>query len=180
MPSWPCGPRSPWTVLPSPTAWSSRARGIPFGITRIGVHTGPAVIGNFGSRSRFNYTAQGDAVNVAARLESLNKHFHTRLCVSEAAKLQCEGITFRPIAEVVLKGKTEPVAVWEPLHEENIQPEFLARYGAAYEALKAGDDSAARLFAALDAEAPGDPLVTLHRRRLDAGDRGVVIAMDEK
>ena len=131
-----------------------QARGIPFGITRIGVHSGPAVIGNFGSRSRFNYTAQGDAVNVAARLESLNKHFHTRLCVSEATRVQCPDIAFRPIAEVVLKGKTEPVGVWEPLHAEDVRPEFLARYGAAYDALKAGDPDAARLFAALAAEAP--------------------------
>ena len=45
------------------------ARGVAFGLTRIGVHTGSAIIGNFGGRARFTYTAAGDAVNTAARLE---------------------------------------------------------------------------------------------------------------
>lgn len=157
-----------------------RARGIPFGITRIGVHTGPAVIGNFGSRSRFNYTAQGDAVNVAARLESLNKHFHTRLCVSGATKDLCKGIAFRPIAEVTLKGKTAPIEVWEPLHDDAFNPAYLGRYDAAYRALKAGEPAAVGLFDALADAAPDDPLVALHRGRLGQGISGAVIVMDEK
>lgn len=161
-------------------AREQQARGIPFGITRIGVHTGAAVIGNFGSHSRFNYTAQGDAVNTASRLEGLNKHFGTRLCVSDATKHECRSITFRPIAEVVLKGKTEPVGVWEPLHEEDVHSGFLARYEAAYTALKTGAADAGTLLATLAAEAPEDPLVRLHRERLQAGQAGTVIVMDEK
>jgi class 3 adenylate cyclase/CHASE2 domain-containing sensor protein len=161
-------------------AKTQQGRGIPFGITRIGVHTGTAVIGNFGSRSRFNYTAQGDAVNTASRLEGLNKHFHTRLCVSETTRARCKSIAFRSMAEVVLKGKTEPVGVFEPLHEEDVNRNFLARYEAAYAALKAKDAKAMELFAALHAEAPADPLVELHLKRLQAGETGVVIVMDEK
>ena len=157
-----------------------KARGIPFGITRIGVHTGPAVIGNFGSRDRFNYTAQGDAVNVASRLESLNKYFHTRICVSNATKEMCTGIAFRPIAEVVLKGKQQAVEVWEPLHEDDLREDFMRRYGEAYAALKAGDARAAQMFAVLAAIAPDDPCVALHQKRLAAGETGVVIVMDEK
>ena len=84
----------------------NKAKGIDFGITRIGVHTGVAVVGNFGSSARFNYTAQGDAVNTASRLEGLNKHFGTHISVSGATRAQCEGIQFRPLASVVLKGKT--------------------------------------------------------------------------
>ncbi len=157
-----------------------KARGIPFGITRIGVHTGPAVIGNFGSRDRFNYTAQGDSVNVASRLEALNKYFHTRICVSDATKDLCPGIVFRPIAEVVLKGKHEAVEVWEPLHADDHRHGFMGRYGEVYEALKAGDPAASRLLAALAADAPEDPCIALHQKRLSAGETGVVIVMDEK
>src|SRR4029077_2113716 len=57
------------------------AEGIPLGVTRIGVNTGIAAVGNFGSSDRFSYTASGDAVNASSRLEGLNKHFGTRLCV---------------------------------------------------------------------------------------------------
>src|SRR5262249_33575054 len=86
-------------------AAEQKALGLPFGITRIGVHTGVAVIGNFGSSTRFNYTATGDAVNLASRLEGLNKHFHTRLMVSDSTVALCPSIDFRPIADVTVKGK---------------------------------------------------------------------------
>ncbi len=61
------------------------AENVPLGITRIGVHTGTPSVGNFGSRDKFSYTASGDAVNAASRLEGLNKTFGTRMCVSDAA-----------------------------------------------------------------------------------------------
>ncbi len=156
------------------------AKGIPFGITRIGVHTGPAMIGNFGSRSRFNYTAQGDSVNTASRLEALNKHFHTRLAVSGATARLCHGIVFRPIAEVVLMGKTAPIEVWEPFQPGDTRGDFMARYATAYAGLKDGDAQVQDLLAVLAAEAPDDPCVALHRARLANGDSGVLIAMSEK
>jgi adenylate cyclase len=157
-----------------------KARGVPFGITRIGVHTGPAVIGNFGSSDRFNYTAQGDAVNTASRLEALNKHFHTRISVSSATKDLCPSIAFRPIAEVVLKGKSAAVEAWEPLHEDDPRGAFMARYTQAYEALQSCDPGAERMLAALAEEAPDDPCVRLHLTRLAAGESGTVIVMEEK
>ena len=92
-----------------------KARGVPFGLTRIGVHTGVAMVGNFGSRTRHNYTASGDAVNTAARLEGLNKYFGTTISVSGATRGLCNGIQFRPSASVVLKGKSNAIEVWEPL-----------------------------------------------------------------
>src|SRR5690606_37198933 len=66
-----------------------QARGIAFGHTRIGVHSGEVIVGNFGGQVIFDYRALGDPVNTAARLESVNKQLGTRLCVSEATLKAC-------------------------------------------------------------------------------------------
>ena len=62
--------------------WRGRAE---LGVTRIGVHSGPAIVGNFGGGRFFHYTAYGDTINTAARLEAANKQFGTRICVSATA-----------------------------------------------------------------------------------------------
>lgn len=156
------------------------AQGIPFGITRIGIHTGAAMVGNFGSRTRYNYTASGDAVNTAARLESLNKHFGTRISVSGATHALCKGIRFRPTASVVLKGKTSAVEVWEPLQEGDPRGDFMARYCQAYELLRENASVAAPLFGSLAQEEPNDPCVAFHLNRIRQGISDVTIVMTEK
>lgn len=83
---------------------------------RIGVNTGPAVVGNLGSHTRFDYTMLGDAVNLAARLEGANKQFGTFTMISEATRREMgEGFAVRELARVAVVGRAEPVTVFEPM-----------------------------------------------------------------
>lgn len=154
--------------------------GIEFGHTRIGVNTGLTTIGNFGGEAHFDYTAHGAAINTAARLESANKHFGTRLCVSEFTKRQCAGIHFRPIGRVGLVGISEPIALFEPLHDSEAKSERVLRYAEAFELLVAGDSAAAGRFSDLLGIYPDDSLVALHAGRLASGGEGDLIILKGK
>ncbi|MBK8859267.1 MAG: adenylate/guanylate cyclase domain-containing protein [Opitutaceae bacterium] len=86
--------------------------------TRIGLNTGTCMIGNMGSRTRFNYTMMGDNVNLAARMESGAKSWGAYTMCTEATKLSCEQlggdhVVFRPLGRIVVKGRTTAV----PIHE---------------------------------------------------------------
>ncbi|MFV3074503.1 CHASE2 domain-containing protein [Niveispirillum fermenti] len=156
------------------------AAGRPFGVTRIGVHSGPASVGNFGSDARFEYTALGDAVNIAARLEGLNKYFGTRVAMSGATAALCPGIPRRPIGRVVLKGKSEPIAVFQPLDAAEDASPFIGEYRAAYASMAAGDDGAATAFQHLASAHPQDGPTVMHRDRLAAdGQRDLVVMSDK-
>ncbi len=152
------------------------ARGLDFGMTRIGVHSGEAVVGNFGGANRFDYTAMGDTMNTASRLEGANKYLGTHVCVSAETAARCPGRSFRPIGTVVLVGKEEGIEVLEPIADS---PQITA-YLATFEAMRAGDAKAPEMFAALLSDYPDDALAAMHASRLRAGESGEVIVLTSK
>lgn len=86
--------------------------------TRIGLNSGPAIVGNMGSPHRFNYTMMGDNVNLAARMESAAGRYGIHTMVTEATRLACvehggDHVVFRPLDRIIVKGRPDPVAVFE-------------------------------------------------------------------
>ena len=153
---------------------------IPLGVTRIGVHAGQAVIGNFGSRSRMDFTALGDTVNTAARCEGVNKYFGTRLCCTETVVEHCTEVKFRPVGDVVLKGKYKPVTLYNPVTEEETQHPLFNRYLETYALLKAEAPEASASVRALAVDFPDDPLVQFHLGRVESGLNTALVVMDDK
>lgn len=154
--------------------------GIPIGQTRIGVHTGPATIGNFGSTSRMDFTALGDTVNTAARSEGVNKYFGTRVCVTQDTVDQCPTQPFRKIGDVLLKGKKQFVGLYSPLSAAESETSLSQDYEEAYSMLSAGDAKARDAFLALKEKYPGDPIIGYHCRRIEAGMLSSQIVLDDK
>lgn len=90
------------------------AEGRPLLDIGVGVNSGGMIAGNIGSSSIMSYTVIGDAVNLGSRLESLNKEYRTRIIISGATRSLLHGnFTLRPLGEVVVKGKSRPVAIFE-------------------------------------------------------------------
>jgi len=87
--------------------------------TRIGIHTGEAIVGNLGSSERLNYTAIGDTINIASRLEGINKNYKTNIIVSEAVYEQIKHLfALRLIDCVIVKGRTQTSLLYELLSDD--------------------------------------------------------------
>jgi adenylate cyclase len=161
-------------------ATEQQAKGIPFGHTRIGVNSGTAIVGNFGGNEYFDYTALGDAMNTAARLESVNKQLGIRISVSGETVQRCSDFSGRLIGHLILKGKTQATEVYEPLCSEAEQTELFAKYSSAFDLLERNAAGAADAFKALAKDFPDDALTQFHLARLNSGLTGATIEMLEK
>ncbi len=156
------------------------ANDIPLGATRIGVNSGPAIIGNFGGAHFFDYTAHGDAVNIAARLECANKTFGTRICIGEDVVAMIPDFSGRPVGTLLLKGKSWALRCFEPQTDAQTAAPATAGYKEAFALLEAGDPKARQAFAALVGTYDEDPLTMFHLSRLLAGETGAEIELTEK
>lgn len=140
---------------------------------RIGLNTGEAVVGNMGSRKKFNFTVLGDAANLASRLEGANKAFGTGILVSETVWSATGGrFVGREVGLIRVVGRKEPVRVFElaglPGEE---RPGLFAGYAAALALLRAGrPGEACRAFE----QAGTDPLSRAYATRLRELERGGV------
>ncbi|CCE98318.1 adenylate cyclase [Sinorhizobium fredii HH103] len=93
-----------------------REKGLPEFRTRFGIHTGPPVVGSVGAKERLQYTAMGDTVNVASRLEGMNKDYGTTILASGAVVAQCgDVIAFRPLGFAQAKGRVSALEIYEVL-----------------------------------------------------------------
>jgi adenylate cyclase len=140
---------------------------------RVGCSSGPAIVGNFGSDQRFDYTCMGDAVNLGGRLEEANRWLGTRVLVPAPTREACgEAILFRRLGLAKIRGKAKPLPLYEPLAVEPA-PDDLKRvaetFGRAIDALQAGDVAAAdAALADLLAARPDDGPAQALKTRIEA------------
>jgi adenylate cyclase len=148
----------------------------PIGKTRVGLHYGEAVIGNFGGANRIQYTALGDSMNTAARLEAANKALASSVMASREFA-EASGLDWwRQMGRVQLRGRARPVDLFEP------SPDFPAEdraHLAEASALAATDPAAARKLAeAVAARHPDDSALGNLARRMAAIDEGGTYVLD--
>jgi len=153
-------------------------KGIALGVTRIGVHAGPAIVGNFGGGRFFDYTAYGDTINIAARLEDANKQLGTRICVSAILAAKAKDFRGRPVGDLTLRGRTEALRAFEPVGVDAYKDPVTKSYLEAFAKLEAGDPGAITAFAAHVGQHAVDQLASFHLKRLLNGATGTQIIMD--
>jgi adenylate cyclase len=117
---------------------SWKSRGVPRLDIGVGINSGPMLVGNMGSKRRLNYTVMGDSVNLASRLEGINRQFGTNLIISESTFLQVKDrVVARELDLIRVKGKTRPVKVYELLGLAEEAPRYRDLTGGFEKGLEA-------------------------------------------
>ncbi|HEY0595975.1 adenylate/guanylate cyclase domain-containing protein [Sphingopyxis sp.] len=148
------------------------AEGVPpLGMTRVGLHVGDAIVGNFGGEGRIQYTALGDSMNTASRLEAANKELKTGVLISAEAAARSGRDDLVPMGRVTLRGRAQPVDVFTP--RPDLVPERRARIAALVAAHVAGDKNARVTGAtALAGEFAQDASIMFLIERLEETEKG--------
>jgi adenylate cyclase len=151
--------------------------GVPaIGKTRVGLHFGEAIVGNFGGEGRIQYTALGDSMNTAARLESANKQTKSSVLISKDA-VQRSGLDiFRPIGRVVLRGRATPIDIFEPA--DQMDPTDRKAFTDLAEKAIAGDVSAVTALSSRSDKQPQDLALANFVQRLKQQDIGGYFVLD--
>ncbi len=143
----------------------------PLGMTRVGLHVGDAIVGNFGGEGRIQYTALGDSMNTASRLEAANKSLKTGVLISAEAAARSGRDDLMPMGRVTLRGRAQPVDVFTP--RPDLDPERRARIAALVAAHAAGDTGTYVTGAtALAREFGQDPAIMFLIDRLNNTEKG--------
>lgn len=147
---------------------TGKAAAIGLARTRIGIETGPAVVGDVGIRAKLDYTAHGDAINMAARLEAANKDLASAICVGPEAAARCDPALLRPLGTITVRGRDDTsVAVFEPWPDD-APAAWRERYAAAMRLAGTDPATAAASLDGLAAERPGDPVPRRMAERIRA------------
>ena len=138
------------------------------------------MVGSFGGGRFFDYTAYGDTISIAARLEAANKQLGTRVCVSGSVVERVANFRGRPVGNLRLRGRSELLMAYEPLTKARYEDVLTAEYMAAYVKAESGSSHPAALpaFAALLGCNSADGLVSFHLKRLLAGATGMAMTLE--
>ncbi|HSM31342.1 MAG TPA: hypothetical protein VK854_11650, partial [Woeseiaceae bacterium] len=123
----------------------------------------------------FDYTAYGDTINIAARLEQANRSLGTRICVSATVAERAKNFVGRPVGQLLLRGRSDPLGTFEPLSADAFNEPSTRAYLDSFALLETQDPGALPAFASLVGVRPQDALAHFHLKRLMNGASGIAI-----